>query len=222
MTMENPTGPGKQALRVIGPEPEIPASAPEIQLVQRARTLRRLRSPIFIGGAVASVIWLIAAAWYIQTQVGWSSLGIMLPHELGAALSGIATPLLVLWLVIAFIERGSELRSTALDLKRELEALSYPVNEADEKVRSIAQSLREQARALTEASDGAANRLTESRQALVAQTGELTTVSDQSTMRAMQVMASLRRHADGLERISALLASRVQTVESAVGQQAEA
>src|SRR5260221_7795477 len=119
----------------------------------------RVRTATFAMGAGLSVIWLALATWYIQTQIGWSSLGIMLPHELGAAVSGVATPLLVLWLVIAFVERGSELKTAADELRRELQTLSYPMEEAEEKAQSVAQSLRDQARILTETSDAAAGRL---------------------------------------------------------------
>src|SRR5690348_10368880 len=117
------TGPRTPALRLVESEPSAPTvdvtTAPSADEVRR-----RTRSAIFIGGSVITVAWLALAGWYIQTQIGWSNLDSLLPHELGAALSGVATPLLVLWLVIAFIERGSEIRATARELQQELKALT--------------------------------------------------------------------------------------------------
>src|SRR5512146_798865 len=121
------TGPRTPALRLVETEPHAPAvdvaAAPSADEVRR-----RTRSAIFVGGAIVSVVWLALAGWYVQTQIGWANLDSLLPHELGAALSGVATPLLVLWLVIAFVERGSEIRTTARELQRELQALTYPAD----------------------------------------------------------------------------------------------
>src|SRR5260221_12630129 len=107
----------------------------------------RVRTATFAMGAGLSVIWLALATWYIQTQIGWSSLGIMLPHELGAALSGVATPLLVLWLVIAFVERGPGLRTAANQLRPGLQGPSYPKDQAREKGQTVGPTLRQPARA---------------------------------------------------------------------------
>ncbi len=54
-----------------------------------------------IGVEAASVIWLLAWLFYIHINLGWLDLFSLLPHELGAFLAGIFTPLLFLWVVLA-------------------------------------------------------------------------------------------------------------------------
>jgi hypothetical protein len=61
----------------------------------------------------------------------------MLPHELGATLSGIATPVLVLWIIIAFVERGMELRGTARALRAQLAELRQTVRSQQEKIEEL-------------------------------------------------------------------------------------
>jgi hypothetical protein len=166
----------------------------------------------FAAATAISAAWLGLVAWYALSQVGLGAFEVMLPHELGAFFGGAAMPLLVLWFAVSYLARGRDLLRHSRALEVRLAELAYPAERAEAKLRTIGDSLREQALALADASDQATRRLMEARQGLSSQAGELTTVSDQAAMRAMQVMAGFRRHADGLERVTALLTSRVQIV----------
>src|SRR5262245_12097483 len=111
------------------PAPALPPSRS-----RRARRFAILLGLLFTAG------WLALSEWYIETYIGWSSLAAMLPHELGATLSGVATPVLVVWILIAFVERGMELRGTARALRAQLAELAYPVDAAEAKATTIALS----------------------------------------------------------------------------------
>jgi hypothetical protein len=63
-----------------------------------------------IGGGVLSVAWLAVCITVIEQQLLWSDLLLLLPHELGGMAAGVFTPLALLWMVIAFFERGRRLR----------------------------------------------------------------------------------------------------------------
>src|SRR5262249_43643476 len=178
-------------------------------------------TPLAIGAAVASAVWLLVVAIYIQTQYGWDSVGQLLPHELGAGLAGIAAPLAFLWLVVAFVERGRELRRQVDLLGRQLDNLIYQPAADSSRYQSVAQGLREQAKILSDAPSSAAERLEEGRQAIANQTQELNTVSEQVAMRSSQLMGALRRHADSLERLTGLMATKSQVIEGQVRTQAE-
>src|SRR5262245_18037111 len=82
-------------------------------------------TPLAIAAAAASVAWLAIVAFYIQTQYGWDSIAQLLPHELGAGIAGVAAPLAFLWLVVAFVERGRELRRQVDVLGHQLDGLIY-------------------------------------------------------------------------------------------------
>ena len=53
-------------------------------------------------GLVVTVAWIAICVFYVQTQIGWSNLNALLPHELGLALAGVVAPLVFLWLLIEY------------------------------------------------------------------------------------------------------------------------
>ena len=64
------------------------------------------RSSSFSIGLVISLLWVVIAAIYVQTRIGWSTIGDMPPGEMGGLLAGFATPLALLWLVLSAMRRG--------------------------------------------------------------------------------------------------------------------
>src|SRR5512134_3328896 len=71
--------------------------------------LRGRRTLSLAAGAI-SVLWLIGVAWYIFEFIGVDALAGMLPHELGLVVAGITAPLILLWLMVAFVVRGQALK----------------------------------------------------------------------------------------------------------------
>ena len=55
----------------------------------------------------------------------------MLPHELAAILSAVFAPLGVLWLILFYLRRGSEMTDQAEKLQAQLRRLTYPDDQAD-------------------------------------------------------------------------------------------
>jgi len=105
-------------------------SLPDLPPGDERLTLEDWRQPLHlryrvasIAGGVLSVAWL--AGWYqfVETQLGWDNLLALLPHELTGLLVGMVTPLAMLWTVIAFFERGRQLRSETEALRWHLRQL---------------------------------------------------------------------------------------------------
>ncbi len=74
-------------------------------------------------GLALTVAWLIICFSYITGYVGWNALSYLLPHELAAILSAIFAPLGVLWLMLFYLRRGSEMTDQAEQLQAELRRL---------------------------------------------------------------------------------------------------
>ncbi len=80
-----------------------------------------------IGYMVATAAGLfLTAAWftlcgnYIFNTMGWGNLLAQQPHILGGFLAGILAPVALLWMVIAFIQRGSDINRYSRTLRREM------------------------------------------------------------------------------------------------------
>ena len=90
--------------------------------------------------AVVTVLWLIGVAWYIVAFIGSDALAGMLPHELGLVVAGITAPLLLLWLLVAFVVRGQALKEHTELLASRLAELTFPDASAEHRINSIAEA----------------------------------------------------------------------------------
>ena len=149
--------------------------------------------------AAISAIWLALCGWYIQVSIGWGELLLLLPHEIGAFLTGIFAPLAFVWLALFFYVRGHEMRDTAAVLREELRRLTYPAEDAEEKVQAIAESLRAQAEELGAVSERAINQTQLLRDGLQMQSEQLETVSSRVAERAALVQESVERQTRNME-----------------------
>ncbi|MEM7618256.1 MAG: hypothetical protein AAF244_02615 [Pseudomonadota bacterium] len=80
-----------------------------------------------IGYLVATATGLfLTAAWftlcgnYIANSMEWSNLFAQQPHILGGFMAGILAPVAMVWMIIAFIQRGSDVRHYSRTLRREM------------------------------------------------------------------------------------------------------
>ena len=115
----------------------------------------RYRMPVIVG-ILATVAWAYLVIDAVDLHLGWNNIGILLPHELGGLAAGAITPLALLWMVVAFFERGRSLRHETEALRWQLSQLAYPSDRAEIRLKDVTQSLRRQAQELFRASDFAA------------------------------------------------------------------
>ena len=73
-----------------------------------------------------SIIWFGIVLIYISQFFGWSNLFLMMPDEFGAFLAGVTLPLAIIWVVMAYIDRGTNLKNEAKFLRAYLNQLVYP------------------------------------------------------------------------------------------------
>src|SRR5215468_1182319 len=107
-------------------------------------------------GLVVTVAWIAICAFYVQTQIGWSNLNAMLPHELGLALAGVAAPLVFLWLLIANFTGRREGREHMAALRREIARLTAAPAAPASHVEVVSEDVARQTEALQRTSDAAA------------------------------------------------------------------
>ena len=165
------------------------------------------------GGVVLSGAWLAAAAYFIDRQILWPDLMVLLPHEIGGLAAGVLTPLALLWMVIAFFERGRKLHHETRALHWYFSRLTYPSDRAESRVAQVTESLRRQARELSQASAEAVTR-SEAIDAQVRKRAvELSQVSHDADLRAQAIAEALRRQTGDLEVAAEKAAERAREVE---------
>src|SRR5689334_14915618 len=149
-----------------------------------SRTLR-----LVLSGPVVSAVWLLLAALYIQTQVGWDVLPPLLPHEIAIAVLRVLAPIAFIWLVTGFCQRAAELSESSRKLADATAALAFPSPVAEARARETGESLRVLAEALSTSSTHAVERLEHATTALA---GRLETIVNSVTTAADRAERSER------------------------------
>ena len=69
---------------------------------------------------VFSVMWFAVVAVYISKFFGWDKLFSMLPNEFSGFMAGITLPLAIVWVIMAYIDRGSSFKNETRMLRDSL------------------------------------------------------------------------------------------------------
>ena len=73
-----------------------------------------------------SAVWAVIVLFYITQFFGWSNLFLMMPDEFGGFLAGVTLPLAIIWIVVAYIDRGTSFKNEARFLRAYMNQLVYP------------------------------------------------------------------------------------------------
>ncbi len=91
-----------------------------------------------------SIVWFAVVLIYITQFFGWSNLFLMMPDEFGGFLAGITLPLAIIWVVMAYIDRGTSFKQEAKFLRAYLNQLVYPEDGAPQTAKAMADAIRSQ------------------------------------------------------------------------------
>lgn len=91
-----------------------------------------------------SVIWFAVVLIYITQFFGWSNLFLMMPDEFGGFLAGVTLPLAIIWVVMAYIDRGSSFKREAKFLRAYMNQLVYPEEGSATTAKAMADAIRSQ------------------------------------------------------------------------------
>lgn len=97
-----------------------------------------------------SALWFIIVLIYITQFFGWSNLFLMMPDEFGGFLAGVTLPLAIIWVVMAYIDRGSSFKNEAKFLRAYMNQLVYPEDGGASTAKAMADAIRSQVAELHE------------------------------------------------------------------------
>jgi len=103
-------------------------------------------------GIILTIGWLGLTAFYIQNNMGFAELFSQQPHILGGFLAGILAPVALLWMILAFMQRGSDIHMYADALRGELQAMIFPSEERKQVIHEDIEALCKQAAELSASS----------------------------------------------------------------------
>ena len=103
-------------------------------------------------GFVVTGLWLGAGVFYVNNNMGWGGLLELEPHVLGGFLSGILAPLALLWMTLAYIQRGADVHMYSQSLRHELQSMIFPSEERSKIIHKDIEALCKQATELSSSS----------------------------------------------------------------------
>ncbi len=118
------------------------------------KPFRRKKSSVALQGAamILTATWIGICGSYVFTNVGWQTMAAQQPHLLGGFIAGILAPVALLWVILAFVQRGSDIHMYAEALRGELQSMIFPSEERSQVIHKDIEELVRQAAELSTAS----------------------------------------------------------------------
>ncbi len=156
-----------------------------------------------------SVAWFAVVAVYITQFFGWSNLFSMVPNEFGAFLGSITLPLAIIWVIMAYIDRGNNFRHETELLQNSINQVFFPDSNGDAVTKMIADAIKSQVIDLKEATRDVFAQSDVIRRDLVERVDDMRQLSEAITSYATQALPSLA------EQIQQLTANFQEVAETA-------
>ncbi len=91
-----------------------------------------------------SIAWFLIVLLYVTKYFGWSNLFLMMPNEFGGFLAGVTLPLAAIWVIMAYIDRGTNFKNEAKFLRAYMNQLVYPEEGSAQTAKAMADAIRSQ------------------------------------------------------------------------------
>ena len=100
---------------------------------------------------VFSVIWFGIVAVYINNFFGWDQFFSMVPNEFTGFMASLTLPLAILWVIMAYIDRGNSFKNETKMLRDSLSQVIFPDSDGSNASKMIANAIKTQVSELKEA-----------------------------------------------------------------------
>ena len=99
---------------------------------------------------VFSVMWFAIVAIYITSFYGWDNMFSMLPNEFSGFMASITLPLAIIWVIMAYIDRGNSYKNETRMLRDSLSQIIFPDSDGSAATKMIAEAIKSQVSELKE------------------------------------------------------------------------
>lgn len=186
---------------------------PELRKAGSFRTVQ-------LAGAAVSGLWVVLCGLYIAAAP--ESISALRPHELGGFVAGVMAPVALFWMVLAYVQRGSDVRMYAEALRRELQAMIFPSEERAIQVNKDIERLTQQAAELAASSKAVLKSIHRARQGLRTEMREFAGLSKKAEFHIVRLSESLEEKSSSLKGITDEIENRVASIDEKAQAGAEA
>ena len=166
---------------------------------------------------VLGTAWIVISLLYIQTQVGWGTLGSMLPQEIATTVLGILAPLAFIWLATNSQRRAADMDDLERRLTQQIAATGNRRHSADTATQEASDALRRRAVDLASTAEAVSQRLDRVTAALGDQLTKSVNMVLDAAQRSEGTRENLESASAEIGRLAAAIASNAASVERAAG-----
>ncbi len=163
---------------------------------------------------IFSVAWFGVVAVYITQFFGWSNLFSMVPNEFSGFMAGITLPLAIIWVIMAYIDRGNNFRHETELLQNSLNQVIFPDSNGSAATKMIADAIKSQVIDLKEATRDVFAQSDVIRRDLVERVNDMRQLSEAITNYATQALPSLAEQIQQLTENFREVADKASTTTS--------
>lgn len=175
-----------------------------------------------ITGVVLTLAWVgVCAAWAVWPGHAAVDLLTVPPLQLAGIVAVLATPLAMLWLLVALFDRNASMRRETAALRQHLALLAYPADSAEARITTIADSLRAQARDLSAATREAAAQGQELRQMLAREIVDVSRLSEEARTGVADAMTRIGDRSNHLHTLMSDVGRLAREADETLGRRAE-
>lgn len=170
-------------------------------------------------GTLLTVGWFAAYGWHVADAVGFENLQDLMPAELAQIIIAFISPAVFVWVVIGYVMRGRDLERQTSLLAQQLNMLTYPNPQAEQRVANVADAIRRQTIELKAATEDAATALSQIEHRFQHQRGDLDNAAQAVRNETETVETQLGRQRELLAQMQATLTDQKAALRRASEQE---
>ncbi len=163
-------------------------------------------------GVMQTAIWVGLCVGYVHSVMGWGNLASLQPHQLGGFLAGAMAPVALLWMMLAYIQRGSDIQMYAGALRAELQAMIFPSEERAQVIHKDIEELCRQAVELSTASQSVMKSIHRARMGLRHEMKELLGAADKTEAHVIRMTETLKDRVQKMTSLTDDIEKRTETI----------
>lgn len=177
------------------------AAQPKVRRRAPAKKSTNYSTTPFWAGMSLSILW-VAVVAFIMTQAGTSQTFAGLPLvDWAIAISAIISPIAMVWMVAAYLQRAADVQSVTEPLRRQLAMITGESGAAEVRIRRFNQAIREQLELLRSTKDTSNNELMAILDRINDNRSDLENFEQNSLYQVKEVQDVIRRSMDHIEQL---------------------
>jgi len=173
--------------------------------------------PVYVVGAALTALWLFLVWFWVESEIGWDTMGFMLPWENLVFAAAVLVPVGLIWLITAFIELADRNRINHETLFELAQRMAEATPRAREEAKALSDEISRQVANLTAFTDAAAAARADIAELEAETEQSLKTVAHRTTSNTAEIRETYDAFVSNVSKTAEEVAGRIlNTIETSI------